>query len=62
MSGIYHLPYPICSAGSLVVDTVAFLWEERSIPISIIGFVVTDCEEHDRRQEVGWKFSSNIVW
>lgn len=59
----YQCPktYPIGSAGSLEINTVAFMREERSIPKAAVRLVVTNCKRLSNLNIVGWKLCCKII-
>lgn len=53
--------YPIGSAGSLKINTIAFMREKRSVPEATVGFVVTNCKSLRRLNTVGRELGCKII-
>lgn len=58
---IIYETYPIGSASSLEVNSVAFMGEQGSVPVSIIGLIITNGERLSRLEAVCWKLCSEVV-
>lgn len=53
--------HPVGCAHSLVVDAVAFLRQQRGVPVSVVGLVVPHSERLRRVDAGGGELSSEIV-
>lgn len=53
--------HPIGCADSLVIDTIALLWQQRGIPVTVVGFVVPHSKWLGRVDASGGELSSEVV-
>lgn len=53
--------HPVGCADSLVVDAVAFLWQQGGVPVAVVGLVVAHGEWLWRVDACGGELSSEVV-
>lgn len=54
--------YPSEVAGGLEVDEVVLGWVQRTVPVAIVGVIITHCERRGLRQTAGSQLSCVVMW
>lgn len=53
--------YPSEVAGGLEVDEVVLGWVQRTVPVAIVGVIITHCERRGLRQTAGSQLSCVVM-